>query len=301
MCKYILLRTSYALIVLLSISMLTFALGRLTPGDPTAVFLYNIQNPTPEDIQAARETMGLDRPIALQYISWLSAALTGDLGISHRSHYPIIYEISTRLPATLLLMAGSLVTMLVVGFTFGILSALHHNKIPDYLIRLFNIVALSIPAFCMGIFLTLMMRGLPIVGAIGLNRLILPSLTIGLGAGAGFARLIRAQIIAAMNREFVKAAMVFGVSRPKVILNNVVKNAMPPIVTNIGLFIGSILGGSAIIESLFSWPGVGRYAVDAIFGRDYPVIQAYALLMAAVYIIVNLLTDIINRLFVPAR
>ena len=300
---YILRRIIFAALVLVCVSALTFTLGRLTPGDPVETLLAQVQNPTPEDIRMARQSLGLDRPIVMQYISWLSRVLSGDLGVSYRTNMPISHEIMVRLPATLMLMAGSLATMLTVGGGFGLTAALYRDKAPDYLVRVFNIVAISVPAFCVGIFLTLLfsvrLGWLPIVGVLSPLRLVLPSLTIGLSTGAGFARLVRAQMIATMSQDFVQAALAFGVKRRRVILNNVIKNSLPPIITSIGLFIGAMLGGSAIIETLFSWPGIGVYAVEAIFGRDYPVIQAYALLMAAIYICVNLMTDIINHILVP--
>ena len=301
---YMLRRVAFAILVLLSVSLLTFALGRLAPGDPVEAFLAEVQNPTPEEVQLAREALGLDRPMPLQYLTWLTGVLRGDLGTSYQTDQPIAAELGLRLPATLILMAGALAVMLAVGFLFGTTAALHQNSAPDYLLRLFHTVAIAVPAFCVGIFLTLLfsvqLQWLPIVGPISLPRLILPALTIGIGAGAGLSRLVRAEVIAALNREHVQAATVFGVPRRRVLLNHVLKNAMPPLVTNIGLFLGAMLGGAAIIETLFSWPGLGTYAVEAIFARDYPVIQAYALLMAAIYIGVNLLTDIVNCVFAPA-
>jgi len=201
------------------------------------------------------------------------------------------------------LMLGSVAVMLFFGFSLGIASALNQNKPVNYAVRFFNTLVIAIPAFCIGILLLMIfavrLRWLPVIPSGNFDQLVLPSLTIGIGSGAGLARLVRSQMITAMQKEHVRAALAFGVSRRRVIINNVLKNAMPPIVTNIGLFAGALLGGSAIIETLFSWPGAGRYVVDAIFGRDYPVIQAYALIMAAIYIAINLLTDFINCAFAP--
>jgi peptide/nickel transport system permease protein len=194
--------------------------------------------------------------------------------------------------------------MLLVSFPLGIVSALNQNKPADYAVRFFNTLVIAIPTFCIGILLMMVfavsLGWLPVLPGGDFRQIILPSLTIGIGSGASLARLLRSQIITAMQKEHVRAALTFGVSRHRVIVNNVLKNAMPPVITNIGLFAGALLGGSAIIETLFSWPGAGRYAVGAIFGRDYPVIQAYALIMAAIYIMINLLTDIINCAFAPS-
>ena len=304
MVRFVAKKFILAALTLLGASMLTFALGRLAPGDPVETLLSGIQNPTLEDIEIARAYLQLDRPLHMQYMTWLGRVLQGDLGWSYRTHVPVLHEISVRLPATMKLMLGSLAVMLLFGFALGIASALKQDKPLDYAIRFFNTLVIAIPAFCLGILLLMVfavrLGWLPVIPTGNFDQLVLPSITIGVGAGAGLSRLVRSQMITAMQKEHVRAALAFGVSRRRVIVNNVLKNAMPPIVTNIGLFAGALLGGSAIIETLFSWPGAGRYAVDAIFGRDYPVIQAYALIMAALYIAINLLTDLVNCAFAPS-
>ena len=303
MLTYILKRILLALLTLLGASILTFALGRLAPGDPVETLLGAVQNPSIEEIELAREYLGLDRPMYQQYTIWLSRVLRGDFGRSYATNQPVTHEIAIRLPATLSLMASSAIVMIGTGFLMGIVSALNQNKPIDFLIRAFSTLITAIPAFCIGILLIIIfavrLNWLPLLPTGGMGHLILPSVTIGLGAGAGLARLIRAQIITARQKEHVRAALVFGVNKRLAFINNVLKNSAPPIITNIGLFSGALLGGSAIIETLFSWPGAGRFAVDAIMGRDYPVIQAYALIMAAIYVAVNLLTDVINNILAP--
>ena len=304
MLKFIVKRILFALLTLLGVSVLTFALGRLAPGDPVDILLAGIQSPTLEEIELAREYLQLDRPIPIQFATWLSRVVRGDFGISYRTGVPVLREVVVRLPATLRLMLGAVIVMLLVGFPLGVVSALHQNKPADYAVRFFNTLVIAIPTFCIGILLIMVfavrLGWLPVLPGGDFRQIILPSMTIGVGSGAGLARLMRSQLINAMQKEHVRAALTFGVSRRRVIINNVLKNAMPPVITNIGLFAGALLGGSAIIETLFSWPGAGRYAVDAIFGRDYPVIQAYALIMAAIYITINLLTDIVNCAFAPS-
>ena len=304
MLKLIVKRILFALLTLLGVSVLTFALGRLAPGDPVDILLAGIQSPTLEEIELAREYLQLDRPIPIQFATWLSRVVRGDFGISYRTGVPVLREVVVRLPATLRLMLGAVIVMLLVGFPLGVVSALHQNKPADYAVRFFNTLVIAIPTFCIGILLIMVfavrLGWLPVLPGGDFRQIILPSMTIGVGSGAGLARLMRSQLINAMQKEHVRAALTFGVSRRRVIINNVLKNAMPPVITNIGLFAGALLGGSAIIETLFSWPGAGRYAVDAIFGRDYPVIQAYALIMAAIYITINLLTDIVNCAFAPS-
>lgn len=303
MFKFVMKKILLAVLTLLGTSILTFSLGRLAPGDPVETLLGGIQNPTLEEIALAHEYLQLDRSLPMQYLTWLGRAIQGDFGRSYRTFQPVLHEVSTRLPATLMLMLGSTVVMIFIGFHFGIVSALNQNSVIDYLIRFVNTFTIAIPAFCVGILLIIVfavrLRWLPVLPMGDFRHMILPAITIGLGAGAGLARLVRSQLITAMQKEYVNAALAFGVNKRRVFFNNVLKNAAPPIITNIGLFIGALLGGSAIIETLFSWPGAGRFAVDAILGRDYPVIQAYALIMAAIYIIINMLTDIVNCVLAP--
>ena len=296
MLRYITKRIIISLLVMLGVSVLTFGMGRLAPGDPVDTVLAGVQNPTEEEIASAREYLGLDEPAPAQFWKWISHVLTGDLGQSYKTGQSVAHELAVRLPQTIVLTLGSVLVMLFIAFPLGIASALHHNKFLDYTVRLFNVLAISIPSFCIGILLVLVFgvkhKILPVMGSGSLKHLIIPSLAVGIGTGAGLARLIRSQILTHMESEHVSAARVFGVKHSTILKNHVLKNAIPPVITNIGLMIGGMLGGSAIIETLFSWPGVGSWAVEAIYARDYPVIQAYALVMSAIYIVVNILIEL---------
>ncbi len=304
MINYITKKIILSLLVILGLSVLTFSMGRLAPGDPVDTVLAGTQNPTPEEIAAARAYLGLDEPIVAQYGKWLFHVFKGDLGLSYQTGQPVAHELSIRLPQTMVLTAGSVAVMLLVAFPLGIVSALRRNRFADYAIRLFIVLAISIPSFCIGILLVLKLgvqeKWLPVMGSGTIRHLIIPALAMGLGAGAGLARLIRSQLLTHMEVEYVTAARVFGVRDGLILKNHVMKNAIPPVLTHIGLMIGGMLGSSAIIETLFSWPGAGSYAVSAIYARDYPVIQAYALVMAAIYIVINMLLEMTYRVTMPS-
>lgn len=292
-----------SLFVLFGVSILTFTMGRLAPGNPVETLLSSNPNPSSEDIKIAEDYLKINEPIYVQYISWLKRICKGDFGISYKTGLKVFEEVRIRFPNTMKLTFSSFVAMLLIAFPLGILSALYKNSILDFLVKIFNIMAISVPSFCIGILLMIVfgvkLRLLPTMGNDGFRSLILPSLSIGIGAGSGLCRLIRTQILNTVEKEHVKAAYVFGVSRKKIILNNILKNSMPPIVTNMGFMIGGMLGGSAIIETLFSWPGLGSYLISSIYDRDYPVIQMYAIVMAVIYMICNTLIDIINYILVP--
>lgn len=303
MGKYIAKKILTALLVLLGVSILTFAMGRLAPGNPVETLLSSKPNPTTEEIAEAEEYLGLDRPWAEQYLQWAGRLLKGDFGISYKTGRPIREELAVRLPATLQLALGAFAVMLLIGFPMGILSALYQNRILDVGIRLFQVITISVPTFCIGILLILVfgvkLRWFPVYGSGTWRHLVMPALAIGLSSGAGLARLIRTRMLKILQKDFVMAARVFGVPERKVIANQVLKNALPPVITSIGLMLGALLGGSAIIETLFSWPGAGSYAIEAIYGRDYPVIQIYALIMAAIYLVMNSLIEIFCGAMMP--
>ena len=304
MIKFAFQKILHTMLVMLGVSLLTFFLGRFTPGDPVETLLSANPNPTLEDRRLAEEYLGLDKPMLAQYFTWVERVLYGDFGTSYKTGRAVSYELSLRFPASMKLAGGAVITMLIVGFSLGIFSALNQNNAADYIIRIINIILISIPTFCLGILLIITfgvkLKVLPTMGSEKPIHLILPSVSIGLGAGANLARLIRTQMLSVMGKDHVIAAITYGVSRRRVIINHILKNVFPPILTNIGISIGALIGGSAIIETLFVWAGAGSYLVEAIAGRDYPIIQAYALIMSFVYVALNLLIDFSYRLLMPS-
>jgi len=304
MGRYIARKAAWLVLVLLGVAVLTFLMGRLAPGDPVETLLSSVPNPTQEDRQQAEAYLGLNLPLPAQFAVWVGRIVRGDLGVSYKTGRAVAREMGIRLPTTLRLTGGATCVMLLFGFSIGILSAAYRGKWVDHLARVLNVVAISVPSFCFGILLILFfgvrLKLLPTMGNETLAHMILPSLAMGIGSGAGLARLLRVQLATAAAQEHVQAAKVFGVSPYRIFFNHVLKNALPPVLTQIGLMIGAMLGGSAIIETLFTLPGAGSYIVEAIAGRDYPVIQAYALLMAAVYVCMNTLIDIAHALMNPA-
>lgn len=297
MQKYLLNKVVYVILILLGVSILTFSLGRLAPGDPVQAIIAGIDEPITEEIvQEARAKFGLDKSISKQYIMWLKNVIKGDFGTSIKTGKPVLEEITTRMGPTIELTICSTIVMLLISFPIGILSAIYKDKMPDIVIRFFNIINISLPTFCVGIIFIILfgvkLKILPVMGRDGFRSIILPSLTMGISMSGGLIRLIRNEMLNYIENDCVYASTVFGVKRSKNIINNVVRNVMVVIVTNIGIYIGGLLGGSTIIESLFGWPGMGGYIIQAINTRDYAVIQAYAMLMAIIYIIINIFVDL---------
>ncbi len=293
--KFICKKIVHIIVVLLGVSILTFCFGRFAPGDPVDALLSGNQSPTLAERQMAREHLGIDSNIVVQYLKWTGNLLKGDLGTSYKSGLSVSHELVTRFPVTMRLAFGATIIMLIIAFPLGLISALYKNRWPDTFIRLLNIVFMSVPTFCIGIVLIMFfgvkLKLLPVMGVGSIKNMIMPSIALGSGMGAVLSRLIRNQILEVEQRDYVYAAKAFGVKRSIVIRNNIIKPAMMPIITSIGLSFGGLLGGSAIIETLFALPGAGSYVVSAIYCRDYPVIQAYALLMALIYILMNALVD----------
>ena len=298
MKRYIIHKIGYTILIILGVSILTFGLGRLAPGDPVQTILSGIDEPmTGELIEEAREKLGLNKSIVEQYFIWLSNILKGDFGNSIKTGKSVIEEISIRILPTIELTSASIIIMLIISFPLGIISALYKDKVPDIIIRFFNMINISLPTFCVGIVLIMVigvkLNILPVMGRDGIKSLILPSVTLGISMSGGLIRLIRNEILNNKEKDHVYSATVLGVKNHKIIINNIIFNSLVPIITNIGIYIGALLGGSTIIENLFGWPGLGNYIIQSINNRDYAVIQAYAIFMAFIYIVINMLVDII--------
>ena len=301
---YVLKRFSYLFLVMFGVSILTFGMTHLAPGDPAELILRaRGVEPTDDTIQIMRQQMGLNAPLIVQYGTWMQNVLGGDLGNSYRTGRPVAQEILRRFPATVELTLAGLLVMIFISLPVGILAALYKNTIIDHVSRVFALLGASVPSFWLGMmliyFFAVQLALFPVIGRGGIKHLVLPALTLGLGMSAQYARLLRASMLEVMGQEFIQAARARGLKEHIIIIFSTLKNALLPVVTSFGISLGHLLGGTVIVETIFTWPGVGKFVVDSIFNRDYPVIQGYVLLMALIFVLVNLMVDLTYTLIDP--
>ncbi|MGH3352311.1 MAG: ABC transporter permease [Nocardioides sp.] len=288
----VLRRLLHSVLVLLGLSIVVFGLLALA-GDPAAKL--SSPDATPEEIQAFREAQGFDRPLPVQYLSWLGRAVQGDLGFSYRHGVPALEVILASLPATLTLIAASLLVALLIAIPVGILAAVYRGSRFDRLVISAAVFTQSIPLFWLGIVMILLfavkLRWLPASGGGGLEYLVMPALALGAFQVGTFARLLRSSMVEIMDSEFVRTARAKGLPRRRVVLLHALRNAAIPVVTVIGLQLGELYGGTVITETVFSWPGVNRQAVHSITSNDMPVVLAYILVIGGLVLITNLVVE----------
>jgi peptide/nickel transport system permease protein len=306
MQTYLMRRLFTLPLVLLGISLISFALLNLAPGDPAGILLRLQQpgtEPPREAVLALREELGLDDPLPLRYGRWLLGALRGDLGKSYRSGEPIIVELAQRLPATLLLTGASLALAVLVSIPLSIFAAVRPGSLVDGLSRLLALLGAAVPSYLLALLLILVfgvtLHWLPTIGYGSLQQLVLPALALAAGSSAQLMRLTRATMLEVVQQDYVRTARAKGIRERRVIGVHALKNALLPVITVLGMNLGYLLGGTVIVETIFGWPGVGKYAIDAIFLRDYPVIQGFVLYMAVIFLLVNLLVDLTYRWLDP--
>jgi peptide/nickel transport system permease protein len=295
--QYIIRRLLQTLVVVFGVSIVAFGMLFLT-GDPTEVILGDAADRmTVDQIQEFRTQRGFDRPWYVQYFSFVGNALQGDFGYSFIRHKPAYEVITERLPATVQLASFAFVLSLIVSIPLGVLAATHAHKPADYIVSVLALVGQSIPSFWLGILLILLfgvhLRWLPISGSGTWQHLILPGITLAAFPIARNMRLTRSSMLDFMQRDFVRTARAKGISEQRVIYRHVLRNALLPIVTAIGLEIGFLLGGSVIIETIFGWPGVGREIIAAIGSKDFYVVQAGVIMLALIFAGVNLMIDLV--------
>jgi ABC-type dipeptide/oligopeptide/nickel transport system permease component len=297
---YALQRILLVIPVLFGVSIAAFMMSHLVPGDPVSVMLG--EQATAADVARLREELGLNDPIYVQYGRYLSNAVRGDFGTSIRSGQPVLEEIMTRVPSTLVLTLCAVATAAVVGMTLGILAAISKRPGVDAGIMGFAMIGISMPSFWSGILLILLfglkLGWLPIAGQ-GWKALILPTVTLAAPAAAVLARMTRSSILEVLGQDYVRTARAKGLRDRLVVLRHVLRNALVPVITIIGLQFGALLGGAVIVESVFSRPGLGRYTVTAIQQRDFPQIQGIVLFAAAAYVFVNLAVDLLYAVIDP--
>lgn len=304
MWKYIGKRFIQLIPVIIAISFLTFALMQTASGDVIDAMYENAGGTASEEILAAkRAELGLDKPFMVQYFDWFLGMLKGDMGVSFVSGRPVFETFISKLPSTILLTLSSILITIVISIPFGIISAIKHNKFTDYLIRFFTFIGNSLPGFFVSLlliyFFSLKLKWLPVMGNNEWKSLILPTLTLSISMASKYTRQVRTTVLEELEKPYVMGARARGVKERTILFASVLRVALITLVTLLALSIGSLLGGTAIIESIFMWDGVGKLAVDSIMMRDYPMIQAYVVWMAIIYVLINLITDILYHYLDP--
>ncbi|MDQ3979777.1 MAG: ABC transporter permease [Actinomycetota bacterium] len=298
MRRYLASRVAWLLLALVGVSVITFALGVLAPGDPAEVVLERRLNQPPpqEQIDEQRRIMGLDRPLPVQYLAWLNRAVRGDLGRSWLKGLGVSEALGQRIPRTAALAFVAAALSIVVGVPAGILAATRRNALADHVCRIAALLGASVPSYFAAYLLILLfavqLDVLPAFGFGSAGHLVLPAITLALGPAAVLTRLTRSAVLEVLTEDFVRTAHAKGVRQVGVLFRHALRNASVPLLTVAGLSLGHLLGGSLIVEWVFAWPGMGDLAIAAIHDRDYPLIQGFVLFAGLVYVLVNFAIDL---------
>ncbi len=302
--KQILKRLLHLAVIIIGLSFLTYLLMYISPGDP-ALKKLNAQgiSVSEETLEAAREELGLNEPFLMRYAQWLGSALTGDLGTSYKDGLPVLDKLLNALRYTLVLSAGSLAVSLVIALPLALITAVKRGGVLDNIVRFLSFVGNSLPNFLISIllmyFFCVKTRLLPVIADESFKGLIMPCLALAIPMCSRFVRQFRAEILEQLGRDYVLGARARGVRSSTILFKNVLHNAMIPILTIIALSIGTLLGGSVVVETIFRWPGLGKLVMDAITARDYPVVQGFVIFTSCVYVLINLAADICYRRLDP--
>ena len=329
MIRYLLRRLALTVPILLGVSLLVFLMLHSAGGDPAQLILG--ARADPESIASLRQELGLDRPLLVQYAAFLSGAVRGDFGRSYRSNTPVITEIAARFPATIELAVSAMAIAVVVGVLFGTLAAVRRHAFLDYVSSTVVLLGVSIPTFWLGLILIIIfglwLRWLPISGRVdprlgadpsapfltltsllhgnwtlakdALRHLTLPALTLAAWPAAIVARMTRASLIESLGQDYVRTARGKGLPEELIVVGHAARNALLPVLTVVGLEFGTLLGGAVVTETIFSWPGLGQLTVTAIGARDYQMVQGVVVLLAAVFVLLNLLVDVLYAVLDP--
>jgi peptide/nickel transport system permease protein len=310
MRRYLLGRIAVAIPLVLGIATAVFLMIRLVPGDVVQVLLAE-GNPSPEIVQARREALGLTRPLPEQYIIWMTGLLHADFGTSLATSRPVGGDLATYLPRTLELVILAVLTGAAIGIPAGIYAAMRRNAWADYLITTTSLFGLSVPNFVWGTALILVfglfLRWFPTAGFVSFQEdpqrhvrlVVLPAVTLGLSLAAVITRMTRSALLEVLRQDYVRTALAKGLSHRAMQYRHALKNALIPVITLTGVEIGSLLGGTVLVEFVFNWPGLSTLLVNGAYKRDYPVVQAVVVVIAASFIAINLLVDIINAYLDP--
>jgi peptide/nickel transport system permease protein len=329
MTRYLLRRLALTIPILLGVSLLVFLMLHSAGGDPAQTILG--ARADPESIAKLRRELGLDRPLPVQYVAFLAGAVRGDFGRSYRSNTPVIAEIAARFPATIELAVAAMAIAVVAGVIFGTLAAVRRHSILDYVSSTVVLLGVSLPTFWLGLILIIIfglwLRWLPISGRVdprlgadpslpfltlasllhgnwavakdALRHLILPALTLAAWPAAIVARMTRASLIESLGQDYVRTARGKGLPEQLIVVSHAARNALLPVLTVVGLEFGTLLGGAVVTETIFSWPGLGQLTVTAIGARDYQIVQGVVVLLGAVFVLLNLLVDVLYAVLDP--
>lgn len=304
MLKYIGKRFLQLIPIIIGITFMSFALMYSVADDAVDVLYENAGGEVTDQVKdKLRKELGLDRPFLVQYADWLVSMVKGDMGTSYISGKRVFDTFVSKLPNTVYLTASSLLLTIAISIPFGIIAAVRQNKLTDYIIRFFSFIGNSMPGFFISLLLILIfavkLKWFSAIGNEGVKSLVLPSATLAVSMSAKYTRQVRGAVLEELSKDYVTAAHLRGIKESVILYKSVLRTAMITITTLLALSIGSLLGGTAIVETIFMWDGVGKLAVDSIMMRDYPMILAYVVWLAIIYVIINLIADIIYHALDP--
>ena len=304
MLQSVLKKIGSFLIILLGITFLSFLLSYLSPSDPVEIMMKKKGNMVSEEvIERKREELGLNQPLVVQYVNWLKGIVKGDFGTSYKSNKPVLQEIQKCLPYTIKLTLLSMFLTIVISTPLGVLCARYKDGWLDNLLRFVTYLFSSLPSFFLALVLmycfALKLKWFPVIAKGSTGGIVMPALVLSLTLAAWYIRQVRAIVLGELEKEYIDGLLARGVSETKIMFGHVLRNCLMPLVTLVGISFGTMLGGSTIVESIFTWPGVGKMAVDSITSRDYPVIQGYVVWMALIFLFINALVEISYSLLDP--
>lgn len=301
MIRFIIRRLLRAIPILLLASALIVTMLRLVPGDPAVAKLGFVA--TPDEIARVRAELGVDQPIPVQVLHFYQGVLRGDLGRSYRTSRPVTEEIGHAFPATVELTLAAMFLAIIFGIPLGILAALQRNRWFDELVSVVSLFGISMPSFWLGLlgimFFSVRLRLLPTFGRGGLESLIMPALTLAFASLAHVTRLTRVQLLEVLGEDYLRTARAKGLKEVTVVMRHALRNTLIPVITYLGLQLGVLLGGAVVVETVFAWPGMGRLIVQAIHQRDYPVVQGCALFLVLIFVLLNLIVDLLYPIIDP--
>lgn len=292
------------IIVLIGVTVLSFLLSTISPVDPAEAFARrSMLNPSQEKIEEIRSEMGLNLPVYQQYFNWVIQCVKGDLGISLLTRNPVSADIANKLPETMKLVGMAMIWITVITIPISMMCARRQNSFFDHIVRGLTLTGISLPSFWVGFMLLLAFAVLlPVFKVVdhgNFKSLILPSLSLALPAAASMIRLFRATLLSNMNQDYVEYARARGISDNRIMWKHVFRNSLPPLITMFSQYLGFLIAGSAVIESLFSWNGIGPHLVEAIISRDLPTINGFVLVIGLMIVLFNMLADVLNARLNP--